>query len=186
MLGPHDDVPTRAEIVTYFEDKIVKAVKMWQISDGEAVRSNVVNDFMKEVSDNLTLRLGQQITISAVSHLTMHGTTSYIVDDLQVFRMINPSVLNADRSREFIAVVVDNVLSTGLSQVDKRSIERSVKGCGRESTTDNRYFLKEDIESEVRSLSGHPKSKLRKWRCCTINLSDLEKQTVLNLRQGLR
>lgn len=65
MLGPHDDAPMRAEIVTYFKDKIVKAVKMWQRSDGEPVRSNVVNDFMKEVSENLTLRLGQQITISA-------------------------------------------------------------------------------------------------------------------------
>ena len=101
---------------------------MWQRSDGEAVRSNVVNDFMKEVSENLTLRLGQQITISAVSHLTMHSTTSYIVDALQVLRTINPSVF---RSQEFIAVVVDDVLSAGLSQVDKRSIERSVKGCGR-------------------------------------------------------
>lgn len=94
--------------------------------------------------------------------------------------MINPSVFNADRSQEFIAVVVDNVLSAGLSQV----IETSVKGCGRGSTTDNRYFLKEDIESEVRSLSGLSKSKLCKRRC-TINLNDLEKQTVLNLRQGM-
>lgn len=57
LLCRHDDVPTRTEIMTYFEDKIVKAVKMWQRSDGEAVHSNVVNDFMKEVSDNLTLRL---------------------------------------------------------------------------------------------------------------------------------
>lgn len=110
----------------------------------------------------------------------MHGTTSYIVDALQVLKMINPSVFNADRSQESIAVVV---LSAGLSEVDKRCIERSVKGCGRGSTTDNRYFLKEDIESDVRSLSGLSKSKLRKRRCCTINVNDLEKQT---LRQGMR
>ena len=47
----HDAVPTRAEIMTYFEDKIVKAVKMWQRSDSEAVCNNVMNDFMNEVSE---------------------------------------------------------------------------------------------------------------------------------------
>ena len=41
MLGPHDGVPTRAEIITYFEDKTVKAIKKWQMSDGEAA-SNIV------------------------------------------------------------------------------------------------------------------------------------------------
>ena len=186
MLGPHDYVPTRAEIMTYFEEKIVKAVKKWQGSDGEAINSNVVNDFVKEVSENLNQKLGQQITISDVRQLTMcGGTTSHSVDVLQVLRMINASVFNADRSQEFIAIVVDDVLSAGLSLVNKRLLERAIKDCGCGSTTDIRYFLKEDVEIKARSVSGLPKCKLHKRRCFTINLSNLEKETVLNLRQGM-
>ena len=81
--------------------------------------------------------------------------------------MINPSVFNADRSQEFIAVVV-YVLSAGLSQVDKRSDLLKDLSKVVAVGVHNRYFLKEDnIESEVRSLSGLPTSELRNQRCCT-------------------
>ena len=33
--------------------------------------------------------------------------------------MINPSFTNSDRSQELIAIVVDDVLNAGLSQVNK-------------------------------------------------------------------
>ena len=45
--------------------------------------------------------------------------------------MINPSVTNADRSKKFIAVVIDDVLGAGLPHVNRGSIERSIKDCGR-------------------------------------------------------
>ena len=77
MLGPHDAVPTRKEIMTYFEDKIIKAVQTWQGSDGGTVGSNVLNDFVKEMTENLTQRLGEQIAISDVSQLTILGSVSY-------------------------------------------------------------------------------------------------------------
>ena len=99
--------------------------------------------------------------------------------------MINPSVTNADRSDEVVAVVVDDVLSAGLSKLDKGSIERCIKDSGRGSTTAARYFLKEDVVFEARSLSGVPKSKLRKRRCCSISICDLDQVTLLDFRQGL-
>ena len=71
MLGPHDVIPTWAEIMTYFQDKVVQAVKTWQRSDSKAVHSNVLNDFVKEVYENLNQGLGEQITISDVNQLTV-------------------------------------------------------------------------------------------------------------------
>ena len=97
--------------------------------------------------------------------------------------MVNPSVTNADRSCEFIAIVIDDALSAGLSQISKGCIERAIKDCGHGSTSDARYF--EDVEVECHSLSGLPKCQLRKRRCCSISLSDIDKETVLNFRQGM-
>ena len=54
-----------------------------------------------------------QITISDVTPRTMRDTISYSVSALQVLRIGNPSITNADRSQEFIAIVIvfDDVLA---------------------------------------------------------------------------
>ena len=69
MLGPHPAVPAREEIMNYFESKIIKAVNTWQRNDSEAVRSDVLNSFVKEVAESLKQGLKKQITISDVSQL---------------------------------------------------------------------------------------------------------------------
>ena len=100
--------------------------------------------------------------------------------------MINPCVFNADRSEEFVAVVVDEVVSAGLSDVQKSLKEGAIKESGRGSQIDCRYFLKEGVTIKARSLSGITKSKLHKRRCHTINVHDLNKKTLLDFRQGIQ
>lgn len=69
---------------------------MWQRSDGEAVCKNILNDFVKEMSESLNQTPGEQITISKLSQLTMCGTISYSIGAKQV---INPSNSNTDRNQ---------------------------------------------------------------------------------------
>jgi hypothetical protein len=57
---------TRAEIMQYFEDKIVNVIKKWQTFEPDSENEgNVINNFVSQVVSNLRKRMGK-ISISEV------------------------------------------------------------------------------------------------------------------------
>ncbi len=84
---------------------------------------------------------------------------------LQILQVINPRVTNANGSTQFVAIVLSELGKLGVP-CDKREVEVAVTSgrCG--NIKDNRYFLKDGIDSA--SISAQPKHNLRKVRCCAI------------------
>ena len=96
--------------------------------------------------------------------------------------MINPSVTNAEHSQHYVAMVLDEVLSNLASHFERKYVEASVKSNGG-NACDSRYFLKKGCEATT--LSCLPKHMLHKRRCCTINKTVLDAETLQALESGM-
>lgn len=96
--------------------------------------------------------------------------------------MINPDVNNAGKSIHYLAIIVQDLKKLGVYHQQSAALEKAVRDTRGCYTSDNRYFLKEQVE--VSTIQGQPMTKMRKACCCTITKSCLNGDILRRLYQG--
>lgn len=91
---------------------------------------------------------------------------------------------NADKTKQFIAVILDKAIKNfDLQDCQRLLVEKAVKDAGCGNTSDCRYFLKEGVK--VKSIMGITKNQTRKARCCTILKDVLDSDMLSRIYSGI-